>query len=84
MKPFIKLADGTLLVTTAIGSATSTARFETREGSEKQVRETTVLSTSGAVLYELATIIDHKNHDELMRPGNVHRAIMESIEKAIS
>jgi hypothetical protein len=83
MKPLIKLDDGTLLVTSAIGAVTSTGRFRKEAGIEKQIRETRVLSVSGSLLYEFVSVIDKTHMDAISNAASAHRAIVEAVETAL-
>jgi len=80
MKPLIKLGDGTLLVTSAIGAVTSTNQFRNEDGVEKQIRTTRVLSISANPLYELVTVIDKTHMEAISHAAAAHRAIVEAVE----
>ena len=84
MQPFIKLQDGTLLVSAAIGAASSTNQIRKADGGEQQIRTTRVLSTSAAVLYEMVTVIDVKHQDAILHAAAAHRSVIELVEAGLA
>lgn len=82
MQPLIKLADGTLLATSAIGAVTTNVAIDSETGVDQWQSTTRVLSRTGAVLYEAAALLPMSDKTGISIAVELQKAIVATIEKA--